>query len=99
MICNEMAVNTEFCHNVAHHDRMGAIDIPRNPDAWVHDNVFVLGPDCDPLRLDRADGVAVVEHNVFVSDAKRPKATTWHPEGSRVTWRDNLFVNFTDQPQ
>ena len=56
-------------------------------------------PDCDPLRLDRADGVAVVEHNVFVSDTERPKATTWHPEGSRVTWRDNLFVNFTDQPQ
>ena len=99
MICNEMAVNTEFCHNVAHHDRMGAIDIPRNPDAWVHDNVFVLGEDCDPLRLDRADGVALVEHNVFVANTEQPKATTWHPEGSHVTWRDNLFVNFTDEPQ
>lgn len=99
MICNEMAVNTEFCHNVANHDRMGAIDIPHNPDAWVHDNVFIMGEDCDPLRLDRADGVAMVEHNVFVADTEQPKTTTWHPEGSNVVWRDNLFVNFADDPQ
>lgn len=98
MICNEMAVNTEFHHNVAYHDRMGAIDIPRNPDAWIHDNMFVLADDCDPLRLDRADGAALVERNLFVSDTGRAKSTDWHPQGSQVTWRNNRYVNFTDIP-
>lgn len=98
MFCNEQAVNSEFCHNAAFHDAMGAIDIPRNPDAHVHDNVFVLGADADPLRLNRADGAARVEHNVFIADAPEPKATIWHPEGSSVTYAHNVYVNFVDAP-
>ncbi|NMM95137.1 right-handed parallel beta-helix repeat-containing protein [Bifidobacterium oedipodis] len=107
MFCNEMAVNSVFRHNVARHDLMGAIDIPRNPDAHVHDNVFILGPDCNPLRDqdNRADGVALIERNVFINDEAGaggdvvPRTANWHPTGSHVTWRDNLFVGFADEPQ
>ena len=103
MFCLQNAVHSEFCHNVAVHDLMGAIDIQNNPDAWVHDNVFILADDCQPLRNEyahRANGTAVIERNVFVSDTPAPRTgTDWHPEGSHVTWRDNLFINFADQPQ
>lgn len=103
MFCLQNAVHSEFCHNVAVHDLMGAIDIQNNPDAWVHDNVFILADDCQPLRNEyahRANGTAVIERNVFVSDSPAPRTgTDWHPEGSHVTWRDNLFINFADQPQ
>ena len=101
MFCNEKAVNSEFCHNVARHDLLGAIDIPRNPDAWVHHNVFIMDERCEPLRLeaDRADGTALVEHNAFINDADEQKTTQWHPVQSRVEWRDNLYVNFADGPQ
>ncbi len=101
MFCNEKAVNSEFCHNVAHHDLAGAIDIPRNPDAWVHHNVFIMDERCEPLRIeaDRANGAALVERNVFINDADEQKQAQWHPTHSRIEWRDNLYVNFADRPK
>lgn len=99
MVCNEMAVNTNFHNNTAVHDLMGCIDIPRNPDAYIHDNVFVMDERCDPLRLDRADGIARVERNTFVNDTALVKCTDWHPSGSSVTWTGNMYVGFADAPQ
>ncbi|MEE1296645.1 MAG: hypothetical protein UHD09_07385 [Bifidobacterium sp.] len=98
MFCNECAVNSVFEDNVAVDDAMGAVDIPRNPDALVRRNAFVLPEGADPLRLDRADGAATIEDNLFVARGGAPRRTDWHPAGSRVTWRGNTFLNFADTP-
>ncbi|KFI64178.1 hypothetical protein [Bifidobacterium cuniculi] len=98
MFCNECAVRSVFEHNVAVGDHMGAIDIPHNPDATVRGNVFVLADGAHPLRLDRADGAAAVEGNIFVAKGGRPLATDWHPAGSHVAWRGNTYVGFATIP-
>ncbi|OTA27215.1 hypothetical protein B9G54_01455 [Alloscardovia macacae] len=98
MFCNEKAVNSQFYHNVAYHDHLGAIDIPRNPDAYIHHNVFILADDCEPLRTHRADGVARIEENIFVNDAQMPYDYLWHPDGSDITWSRNRFQGFISKP-
>lgn len=109
MFCEAMAVRSEFVGNTAVNDHMGAIDIPKNPDAWVHGNTFLLADDCEPLRLDRATGAALIERNNFirlsaVSHSKEEeqqqtkRATVWHPEGSDVRWRANIYVGFEGSP-
>lgn len=99
MFCNECAVGSVFEHNVAFDDHMGAIDIPRNPDAVVRDNVFILAVDAHPLRLERADGTAVVERNTFIARAGTELETTWHPTGSHVTYHANTYLGFADRPR
>ncbi|KFJ08219.1 right-handed parallel beta-helix repeat-containing protein [Bifidobacterium tsurumiense] len=100
MFCNEKAVNSHFYHNVAYHDRLGAIDIPRNPDADIHDNVFILDESCDPIRNDndRADGTAHVQHNIFINDAPQERLINWHPHAAHIIWQDNLYVRFANRP-
>ncbi|WP_289097611.1 hypothetical protein [uncultured Bifidobacterium sp.] len=99
MFCNEKAVNSLFYCNVSERDRMGAIDIPRNPDASVTGNTFIIAEDADPLRLDRADGAAVIEGNTFVYAGHTPKRTVWHPEGSHVEYIGNVYIGFAQTPQ
>ena len=77
---------------------MGAIDIPRNPDATVAHNTFIIAEGADPLRLDRADGTASVEDNIFINAGSAPKHTDWHPEGARITYSGNVTIGFADQP-
>ncbi|PKU90428.1 hypothetical protein CQR46_1071 [Bifidobacterium pseudolongum subsp. globosum] len=99
MFCNEKAVRSTFHHNVSDRDLMGAIDIPRNPDATVAHNTFIIAEDADPLRLDRADGAAVVEGNTFINAGREPKRTDWHPEGARITYSDNVVIGFANAPE
>lgn len=99
MFCNEKAVNSLFHCNVSDRDRMGAIDIPRNPDASVTGNTFIIAEDADPLRLDRADGTADVEGNTFVYAGATPKRTEWHPRGSHVSYSGNVYIGFADTPE
>lgn len=100
MFCNEKAINSEFAYNTAYHDAMGALDIPRNLEAWVHNNVFIMGENCDPLRNEggRADGVATVEENVFINDAADSRDAEWHPGTSHVMWSNNRYLNFSNRP-
>lgn len=98
MFCNEKAVRSTFHHNVSDRDLMGAIDIPRNPDATVAHNTFIIAEGADPLRLDRADGTASVEDNIFINAGSAPKHTDWHPEGARITYSGNVTIGFADQP-
>lgn len=99
MFCNEMAVGSLFEGNVAVGDLMGAIDIPRNPDATVRGNAFILRGGATPLREDRADGAAVIEGNAFINEGGEPLRPDWHPEGSRVSYHGNLYVGFATAPQ
>lgn len=99
MFCNEKAVNSQFYCNTAYHDHMGAVDIPRNPDAYVHHNVFIMADDCEPLRTARADGTAIIESNVFINETRDPYDYTWHPPHSHVTWKNNRFIGFTNRPE
>lgn len=99
MFCNEKAVHSSFHHNVSDRDRMGAIDIPRNPDARVTDNTFIIAEDADPLRLERADGTATIADNTFVNAADAPKRTNWHPQGSHVEYTGNVYIGFANTPQ
>mgnify|MGYP001855832482 FL=1 len=78
---------------------MGAIDIPRNPDARVTDNTFIIAEDADPLRLERADGTATIADNTFVNAADAPKRTNWHPQGSHVEYTGNVYIGFANTPQ
>lgn len=99
MFCNEKAVRSSFHHNVSDRDRMGAIDIPRNPDASIACNTFIIAEDANPLRLDRADGVATIRGNIFVNAGAAPKHTDWHPEGSHVTYDENIYLGFATNPE
>lgn len=99
MFCNEKAVNSEFYNNVSDRDRMGAIDIPRNPDAFIHDNVFIIATDAEPLRTARADGTARIEHNMFISAETRPGHAQWHPRGSHIEYRGNTYLGFANLPE
>ncbi len=99
MFCNEKAVRSSFHHNVSDRDRMGAIDIPRNPDASIACNTFIISEDANPLRLDRADGVATIRGNIFVNAGAAPKHTDWHPEGSHVTYDENIYLGFATNPE
>lgn len=98
MFCNEKAVNSLFYCNVSDRDLMGAIDIPRNPDAAVTGNVFIIADGADPLRLDRADGVAIIEGNTFVHSGSVPRCTDWHPHGSQVEYAGNVYIGFSSIP-
>ncbi|TCD53960.1 hypothetical protein EJ419_05885 [Alloscardovia theropitheci] len=99
MFCNEKAVNSQFYCNTAYLDHMGAIDIPRNPDAHIHHNVFILAKDCEPLRSERADGTALIESNIFLNNTRAPFDYCWHPQGSHVIWRSNRYIGFTNNPE
>ena len=98
MFCNEKAVRSTFHHNVSDRDLMGAIDIPRNPDASVTGNTFIIAEHADPLRLDRADGTAVVEGNIFINAGAAPKRTDWHPRGAHIAYAGNVCIGFANTP-
>ena len=100
MFCEAQAYQNTFRYNISQNDLMGAMDIARNPDAHVYNNVFYMAEDV-PFIRNRGTayyGNMVVENNIIYYAGETPRTETWTISGTQ-TYSNNLYYNYANVPE
>ena len=99
MFCEAQAYRNTFRYNISQNDLMGAMDIARNPDAHVYNNVFYMKENV-PFIRNRGNGYygnMVVENNIIYYAGSTPRTETWTIGGTQ-TYSNNLYYNYANTP-
>lgn len=100
MFCESQAYRNTFRYNISQNDLMGAMDIARNPDAHVYNNVFYMAEGI-PFIRNRGNGYygnMKVENNIIYYAGSTPRTETWTIGGTQ-TYSNNLYYNYANKPE
>lgn len=100
MFCESQAYQNTFRYNISQNDLMGAMDIARNPDAHVYNNVFYMAEGV-PFIRSRGNGYygnMKVENNIIYYAGSTPRTETWTISGTQ-TYSNNLYYNYANVPE
>lgn len=100
MFCEAQAYQNTFRYNISQNDLMGAMDIARNPDAHVYNNVFYMAEGV-PFIRNRGNGYygnMTVENNIIYYAGSTPRTENWTISGTQ-TYSNNLYYNYANVPE
>ena len=97
MVCLDQAVNTVFRYNISENDLSGVLNLPGHPKAEIYNNVFYIKEGVPFIRPGMTGGVAVVRNNI-IYNAGTEKSEEWTKGGSKVTYSNNLYYNYSNLP-